>query len=178
VDVLVTADGHAVLRHDERLADGTPVSSLSLREARRILGADADDLPLVADVLEAVRGRGGTLNLELKVPGAAAALAPLASRTTEAVAVTSFWASEVFEAGRFLPGLIAGLLVSHVPVPFVPPGATFLSVLETLLPAARAAFPATPLWAWTVDDPGALSRALSAGCEVLISDDPVRTLPR
>jgi glycerophosphoryl diester phosphodiesterase len=179
VDVLVTADGRAVLRHDERLPAGTPISSLSLTEARRLAGGDAEDLPAVDDVLTALQGRSGTLNLELKVPGAARALAPLASRMDAHVVVTSFWASEVFEAARHLPGVRAGLLVSHVPVALVPAGATFLSVLETLLPAVRAAFPSTPLWAWTVNDEPAMRRARAAGCELVISDDPfaVRTRP-
>jgi glycerophosphoryl diester phosphodiesterase len=172
VDVLVTADGRAVLRHDERLADGTPVSSLTLAQARRILRAGDDDLPAVEDVLAAVAGRPGTLNLELKVPGAARALAPLASRLGAGVVATSFWASEVHEAARFLPGVPAGLLVSHVPVASPPAGAALLAVHEALLPAVRAAFPNAVLWAWTVDDDAAARRALGARCEVAIADDP------
>lgn len=178
VDVLVAADGRAVLRHDERLADGTPVSSLSLADARRILAASDDDLPTVEDVLAAVAGRPGTLNLELKVPGAARALAPFASRLGRAVVVTSFWAAEVHEATRFLRGVRAGLLVAHVPVASPPAGAALLVVHHALLPAVRDAFPAAALWAWTVDDDAAARRALAARCEVVIADDPERTSAR
>ena len=172
VDVVVTADGRAVLRHDERLADGTPVSSLTLAEARRILRAGDDDLPAVEDVLAAVAGRAGPLNLELKVPGAARALAPFASRLGAGVVVTSFWAGEVHEAARFLPRVPAGLLVSHVPVVSPPAGTACLAVLHRLLPDVRAAFPETPLWAWTVDDDAAARRVVDARCEVAIADDP------
>ena len=93
VDVLVTADGKAVLRHDECLADGTPLRALSLAEARRRLGADADDLPLVSDVFRRLEGARGTLDVELKVPGAAAALRA-AGTVPAAVAFTSFLVSE------------------------------------------------------------------------------------
>jgi len=172
VDVLVTADGVPVLRHDERLADGTPVRVLTLAEARRLARADADDLPRVADVLAALAGKSGTLNLELKVPGAAGALAAL--RPLPAiVATTSFYAAEAMEALARFPERPAGLLVSRGLPAFVPQGVAFLAVHHSLLPAVRAAHPTATLWAWTVNDAGAFARAVDAKCEVVISDDPV-----
>jgi glycerophosphoryl diester phosphodiesterase len=171
VDVLVTADGRPVLRHDERLADGTPIRSLSLAEARLALAADADDLPEAGAVLAAVGWRG-TLNLELKVPGAARALRPLADRLAN-VTFTSLYAAEVLDALALFPSRPAGLLVSRWPSPFVPARAALLSVRHALLAEARAAFPAAPLWAWTVNDAEAMGRARVAACEVVISDDVV-----
>jgi glycerophosphoryl diester phosphodiesterase len=144
VDVLVTADGRAVLRHDDRLPDGTPVRRLPLEDARRLLGADADDLPEVAAVLEALAAdpacRRGTLNLELKVPGAARALAPLAARL-DRVVFTSFWATEVLDALALFPDRPAGYAVDVVPVSSVPEGSALLAVNHDVLPDVRATFP-------------------------------------
>jgi glycerophosphoryl diester phosphodiesterase len=174
VDVLVTADGRAVLRHDDRLPDGTPIRCLSLADARRLLGADADDLPEVAAVLDALAHdpacRRGTLNLELKVPGAARALLPLASRL-DRVVFTSFWGSEVFEALGLFPDRPAGYAVEVVPVGFVPEGAALLSVNHDVLPDVRGAFPQAPLWAWTVNDEAAAAQARAARCAAVIGDD-------
>jgi len=174
VDVLVTADGRPVLRHDERLPSGVPVRSLSLADLRRLAAADADDLPEVAAVLDAVaahdRGRRGTLDLELKVPGAARALLPLAARLGRVV-FTSFYASEVQDALALFPEKPAGLLISHLPVRFVPEGAALLAVRQGILAEVRAAFPQAPLWAWTVNDEGAARRARAARCAAVIGDD-------
>jgi glycerophosphoryl diester phosphodiesterase len=174
VDVLVTADGRAVLRHDDRLEDGTPVRRLPLADARRLLGADADDLPEVAAVLDALAadpaGRRGTLNLELKVPGAARALAPLASRL-DRVVFTSFWATEVLDALALFPERPAGYAVEGVPVAFVPDGAALLAVNHEAVGEVRAAFPQAPLWAWTVNDEAAAARARAARCAAVIGDD-------
>jgi glycerophosphoryl diester phosphodiesterase len=171
VDVLVTADGVPVLRHDERLADGTPVRCLRLAEVRSLLGAGADDLPAVADVLVALSGRAGTLNLELKVPGAARAL--LAQRPLPAcVAFTSFHAAEAMDAAALFPGTRSGLLASRWPPRFEPPGMACLSVRHPSLAAARAARPSAVLWTWTVNDEAAAAAAVAAGCEAAIGDDP------
>ena len=169
VDVLVTADGKAVLRHDDRLPSGVAIRSLSLSEARALAGASADDLPEVGPVLDAVRGRG-TLNLELKVPGAARGLSPLAPLPA-GVVLTSFYAVEVLDAQALFPGTPAGLLVSHAPIRFVPAGAALLSVLHRVLPEVRSAFPAATLWAWTVNDADAAARACAARCAAWIGDD-------
>jgi glycerophosphoryl diester phosphodiesterase len=174
VDVLVTADGRAVLRHDDRLPDGTPVRSLSLEEARRLLGADADDLPEVSEVLAALerdpRWRRGTLNLELKVPGAARALSPLADRL-DRVVFTSFWASEVVDALARFPGRPAGIALETSPPPFVPEGTALLAVHHEAVPAVRAAAPQAPIWAWTVNDEEAVARVKAARCAAVIGDD-------
>jgi glycerophosphoryl diester phosphodiesterase len=172
VDVLVTADGRAVLRHDDRLPDGTPVRALPLADARRLLAADADDLPEVSAVLEAMEKAGprGTLNLELKVPGAARALAPLADRLGR-VAFTSFWASEVLDAMALFPDRPAGYAIERGPVRFVPDGVALLSVAHEALAEVRAALPQAPLWAWTVNDAAAAERARSARCVAVIGDD-------
>jgi glycerophosphoryl diester phosphodiesterase len=169
VDVLVTSDGEAVLRHDERLADGTPVRALSLAELRARTGGDADDLPEVGTVLEAVRGKG-TLNLELKVPGAARALRPFAP-LPDGVVLTSFYRAEVAEALAAFPGTRVGLLLSRWPAAIVPTGTHLLSVLHALLARARAEFPAATLWAWTVNDEAAAREARAARCEAWIGDD-------
>ena len=172
VDVLVTADGLPVLRHDERLADGTPIRCLSLSEARRILRADADDLPLVADAFRRLEGVRGTLDVELKVPGAVRAIRAAGS-VPACVVFSSFLASEVIEALGLFPDRAAGLLVANEVPLLVPAGTSFLAVEHRLLPAVREAFPAATLWAWTVNDEAAAARAREAVCAAWITDDAV-----
>jgi glycerophosphoryl diester phosphodiesterase len=167
--VLATSDGVAVLRHDERLADGTPVRALDLETLRRLARADEDALPTVASVLEAWP-EGKTLDLELKVPGAARALRALAPLPRGCV-LTSFYAAEVLEALAAFPGTRVGLLVSRLPLRFVPPGTAFLSVLHVLLPEVRARFPDLPIWAWTVAGEASVRAARAANAEVVIADD-------
>lgn len=174
VDVLVTADGRAALRHDDRLPSGYPVRDLPLAEVRRLLRADADTLPEVGEVLTAIAGVGSPacrLNLELKVPGAARALRPHAGRF-DRVVFTSFFATEVLDAAALYPSVPSGYLVAQAPVGHVPAGAAFLSVRHPLLAAVRASHPTSPLWAWTVNDEVAARTAVAMGCAALIGDDP------
>jgi glycerophosphoryl diester phosphodiesterase len=178
VDVLVTADGRAVLRHDDRLPSGAPVRSLGLDEARRLLAATADDLPEVGEVLaalDAVPGEAKRLNLELKVPGAARALAPLRPRLGRVV-FTSFFATEVQDAIALFPGVPVGLLAAHDSFRFVPAGASFLAIRHAVLPEVRARLPDVPLYAWTVNDEAAAERARAAGCAAVIGDDAAALL--
>lgn len=173
VDVLVTADGVPVLRHDERLGDGTPVRTLPLADLRRRLGADEDTLPTVAALLAALEGVGradATLDLELKVPGAARALVPLAPRLAR-VTFTSFYAAEVLDAAALLPGTPRGLLLSRPPLSCLPPGVELLAVQHRSAAAVRAAFPRARIWCWTVNDADAAARASAAGAEAWIGDD-------
>jgi hypothetical protein len=168
-DVLVTAEGTPVLRHDERLPDGTPVRSLDLATLRTCLREDEDDLPLARDAVAALPA-GKTLNLELKVPGAARALravAPLPS----GVVLTSFYVAEAMEAVALFPRSRVGLLLSRWPVGCVPPGLALLSVRHNLLGTVRERYPETPLWAWTLNDAEAVARAAAARCEAWIGDD-------
>jgi glycerophosphoryl diester phosphodiesterase len=167
--VLVTADGVPVLRHDERLADGTPVRSLDLETLRRLARADEDDLPRVAEVLAHLPS-GKTLNLELKVPGAARALRSLAPLPPGCV-LTSFYAAEAMEALAAFPSRRVGLLVSRALPRFVPEGLSLLAVHWSLLEAARERFPALRLWAWTLDGPETVALARRVGAEAWIGDD-------
>lgn len=172
VDVVVTADGAAVLRHDDRLDDGTPVRSLSLREARARLSADDDALPLVADVLAAVADVGAPdaiVNLELKVPGAALALRPLADRCARVV-FTSFFPTEVLEAATWFPGRPVGALLDAEGLRVAAPAAIVVAHHRVVEAAARR-HPGRACWVYTVNDPGAAARARAAGASVWIGDD-------
>lgn len=173
VDVVVTADGVPVLRHDDRLPDGTAVRSLPFADLRRAVGGDPDDTPRVEDVLAALAGHGAPdaiLNLELKAPGAALALRPLRASLGRVV-FTSFYAVEVLDARAAFPERPAGLLVSHAAFRFVPPGASLLAVQHRALPDVRRARPDATLWTWTVNDAAAAARAAEAGAVVWIGDD-------
>jgi glycerophosphoryl diester phosphodiesterase len=176
VDVIVTADGVPVLRHDERLPDGTAVRVLRLAEARAAARASPDEMPEVSSVLDALGGVGGAasvLNLELKVPGAARALS-LAVRDRSRLArvvFTSFYATEVLEALAHFPGRPAGLLIGRRFASFVPPGVSLLAVSHRSVERARAQHPATPIWVWTINDAAAAARAKAARAEAWIGDD-------
>ncbi len=172
VDVIVTADGSPILRHDDRLADGTAVRSLTLAELRRVTHASEDDVPTFGAVLDALGERlaRGLWNVELKVPGAARALRPFAARLL-GVVFTSFYVAEVREARALFPDQAAGLLTSRAEIPFVPSGVELLSVRHPALAAVRAARPTARLFAWTVNDADAASRARAASCEAWIGDD-------
>ncbi len=172
VDVVVTADGSPVLRHDDRLASGVPVRALSLAELRRLTAGDDDTCPHAGDVLAALSRAGarGLLDVELKVPGAARALWPHRAHLGLA-AFTSFFATEVLEARALFPEVPAGLLCAYGVPRFVPPGSTFLAIRQATLAAVRAAHPTTPLYAWTLNDAAAVARARAAGAVVWIGDD-------
>jgi glycerophosphoryl diester phosphodiesterase len=169
-DVIVTADGFAVLRHDERLADGTPVSTLPLRALRERVHATDDDLPLAASAVDALPA-GKTLNLELKVPGAARALRAAPAVLPPGVVLTSFYAAEALEAAALFPSTRVGLLLSRWPVRSVPASPALLSVGYWLLDDVRRRHPSAPMWAWTLDDPEAVRAAAAAGCEAWIGND-------
>lgn len=177
VDVIVTSDGVPVLRHDDRLADGTSVRTLTVSELRRATASNADDLPTFEAVLEALGPRlatgslvRGTWNLELKVPGAARALRPFASRLEGAV-FSSFFVTEVLDAKSWFPANPVALLTSRAPIPYVPAGVELLSVRHTALAEVRAAFPSMPLYTWTINDATAAASARVAGCLAWIGDD-------
>ena len=173
VDVVVTADGVPVLRHDDRLPDGTAVRSLPFADLRRAVGGDPDDTPRVEDVLAALAGHGAPdaiLNLELKAPGAALALRPLRA-LLHRVVFTSFYAVEVLDALATFPERPAGLLVSHAAFRYVPPGAALLAVQHRALPEVRRARPDVTLWTWTGNAAAAAARAAEAGAAVWIGDD-------
>ncbi len=172
VDVIVTADGEPILRHDDRLASGVPVRSLSLAEVRRLTGTADDDCPHAGDLLAALTRAGATglLDVELKVPGAARALLPYRAHLG-LVAFTSFFATEVLDALALFPERPAGLLCAYGVPRFVPPGASFLAIRQTTLEAVRAAHPTMPLYAWTLNDAEAVVRARAVGAAVWIGDD-------
>lgn len=172
VDVIVTAEGTPFLRHDDRLADGTAVRSLSTAEVRRLTRSSDDDVPTFEAVLDALGDRlaRGVFNVELKVPGAARALRPFAARLA-GVVFTSFYVTEVLEARALFPDRTSGLLTSRAEIPFVPPGVELLSVRYPALAAVRAGHPSARLFAWTVNDAEAASLARAAACEAWIGDD-------
>lgn len=175
VDVIVTADGEPILRHDDRLPSGAPVRSLSLADLRRLTATDDDTCPHAGDVLAALARAGATglLDVELKVPGAARALLPYRAHLG-LVAFTSFFATEVLDALALFPERPAGLLCAYGVPRFVPPGSTLLAIRQATLEVVRAAHPTMPLYAWTLNDAEAVARARAVGATVWIGDDVER----
>ena len=89
IDVRVTADGHVVLLHDETLqrlwGDPRRVADLTLAQVLELGGGDRR-IPLLADVLPAVAGTGGTLLIDMDDPEVAIPAAQVVAADTSGAA--------------------------------------------------------------------------------------------
>ena len=109
-DVRVAGDGAAVLFHDATSARGHPVAALSRAGLSRDQGYD---VPTLEEVLHALPG--AFWNLELKEPGALAAIERvMALLAPERLLVSSFIHDTAMACARDL-GLPSGLLVAQRP---------------------------------------------------------------
>jgi glycerophosphoryl diester phosphodiesterase len=71
VDVQLTQDGHAVVFHDDILADGTCINTLTMKQLRRV----AREVPTLTRILQTARpftrrhdGPSGIVDIEIKAP--------------------------------------------------------------------------------------------------------------
>jgi glycerophosphoryl diester phosphodiesterase len=82
-DVQLSADGALVIIHDEKLNRTTngrgPVSARTLAELRALDAGRGEHIPTLSEVLDLCRGRGRSVNLELKAETVDAALAVAAA---------------------------------------------------------------------------------------------------
>lgn len=208
VDVRVTADGEAVLFHDETLLrlfnDPRPVSAVRTKELERLF-AESGGLALLRDALEAFPTM--KFNIDVKAQEAPELVAQAVARNTERTLVTSFDAKRrerTLDALSTLtpdrpaisPGMreIAGM-VARAATPRSPGLATGLERFDAiqipqqqgrirvlspkLIAAAQRA--GTAVHVWTINSPHTMVRLVDRGVSGIVTDDAelaVRTLAR
>ncbi len=191
VDVLLTADGVAVLLHDRDLmrvaGDPRRIEELSYDEVRKLdVGSWFDPsfagerVPTLAEVIDLARGRI-KLNIELKFFGPDRRLAQEVARLVREqdfesdCLVTSFNSDALQEVKQHNPRLRTGLIVAHalgdvsrLEVEVLSVRADFLS--DAVLRAARRQDREVHVWA--VSDARQMGRMIKRGVDNIITDDP------
>ncbi|MFG3496340.1 glycerophosphodiester phosphodiesterase [Streptomyces sp. NPDC047928] len=116
LDLHLSKDGALVVMHDaevDRTTDGTgPIADKTLAELRELDAGDGERIPVLTEVLDAVRS---PLQAEIKDVAAARALADVMLRRDLAgrVEVSSFHDEAVAEIARLVPGVRTVLIASH-----------------------------------------------------------------
>lgn len=195
-DCRVTADGDVVLVHDETMArladDPRRVDEVRTRELSRMFEAHGG-LLTVADALDLFPT--SRFNIDVKAPRAADLLGPVLVEHTHRTLVTSFSdgnrrsaVAAVLRAGAALRpatsggartiAAVRGLTALHLSPARILRDIDALQVPErrrgvtVLTPAlVRAAHAhGTEVHVWTVDDPAAMRRLVSAGVDGIVTD--------
>ncbi|PSK99310.1 glycerophosphoryl diester phosphodiesterase [Murinocardiopsis flavida] len=186
LDLRLSADGHLVLLHDDRLTRthgvDSSVSELTLDELRALDPDPETRIPTFAEVVEAI---DIGIQAEIKDPRVCAQLTAmldadpdLARRTR----VTSFNDAALGEVIRLRPGTPIGLITDRVAAVADTlverarevTAATVMCDLATLLPEHMADFRAAGLavTAWPVQDMAELRRAVDLGVDGITTDNP------
>jgi glycerophosphoryl diester phosphodiesterase len=194
-DVRATADGHAVLMHDEavdRTTDGSGrLGALTLERVRALDAGAGERVPTLNEVLDEFLGRAA-LALEMKETLPDAALRGLAGRLggpggddalrDDRFVVGSFQAPAVARARELVPAAPRALILNlSDPLPDARQRAEldlwgvfarWESVDARFLGDCRAA--ELRCYAYTVNDPEAAADLARLGVDGIISDDPGR----
>lgn len=202
VDVKLTADGRAVLFHDDRLERTTdghgPVASATL-DMIGALDAGAwfgpafagETVPTLEEALETVLGLGLGVNLEIKpCPGQEAETARIVACTAAEVwpddrpppLLSSFSRASLAVARDTAPHLPRALIADRLPADWKE-AALILAVKAVHLgPAASGAEIAAAtegghaVAVWTINDPTRAAALLDQGVKAVFSDDPGRVI--
>jgi glycerophosphoryl diester phosphodiesterase len=189
VDVRITSDGRIVVIHDatvDRTTNGSgPVAGMTFDELRTLDAGDGERVPLLEEVVAALRGRG-VLSVEIKERAHAL---PVARRLHELdatgfVNIISFDHRPLAVAAEAAPGLRTGCLVVARPADPVglvmAAGADFLSIHLAYVDAELVATchaAQVPVCAWNCNEPGDLPRYAEIGVDWLGTDEPSRVVP-
>ncbi len=181
IDVHRSRDGHLIVMHDERVDRTTNgsgyIRDLTLPEIRAL----QPGVPLLAEVIHAVKGRAA-LMIELKIRGMADDVVATASGAS--VYYASFLHSELLRIRELEPAARTIALLDGIPVS--PTGfaldakATHAGIaFDSLEPEFLAALKNAGLavFTYTVDDPRDIAYARSLEVDGLISNFPDRLLP-
>jgi len=191
LDVHRCRTGELVVIHDdtlERTTNGTgPVREKTLAELRTLDAGKGEKIPLLEEVLDAIREKAG-VNVELKGPGTARPLAHLIERLrrekgwrNEAFLVSSFDYDELSAFRKLDPEIPIGILFKEVPVglfefaryiralSFNP---LFRIVDNGLVDAAHR--DGIKVLVWTVNEPEDIDRMKSLGVDGICSNYPDR----
>ena len=194
-DVQVTADGHLVLLHDERVNRTTnghgPVAALTLAEVKALDAGSwldprfAGQRVPTADELLARYGGRVRLRLEVKAPGVVDRLLPLVEDAglLDQVDLTSFELEYVVQLAARAPSAKVGYLVHAIDQEAigetVAAGARMISGRaaslspETIAEARRAGLEVS---AWGVGDDELLAKVLALGVDSFTTNWPDRAL--
>jgi glycerophosphoryl diester phosphodiesterase len=204
VDVRRTSDGALVLLHDATLVRTTDVrrhfpgrapwrvTDFSLGELRTLDAGGwwarhhaGEQVPMLGELLDEVRGSGVGVQLELKEPGSdpgivrdlAAELATRPAVDRTGVVVQSFDFAAMKELKTLLPEVPVGLLGAPA-VPNLPALASWADQVNPWLRAVDAGYVGRlhdlglECRVWTVDRPWAMRRALRFGADGVITNRP------
>jgi glycerophosphoryl diester phosphodiesterase len=194
-DVHLSADGDLIVIHDhtvDRTTDGAGmVRSLTTAELRALDAGEGERLPLLAEVVELVRGRAG-LVIELKqaplpYPGLEEAVvdALRGLDMVEDCAVISFWHPSAQRVKQLEPRLSAGVL--EVGRPVDPVALLRQSGADVYSPHWSGADPELVrmihdaggyVGVWTVDDDTALAWTEIVKPDSVFTNRPREILPR
>lgn len=187
LDAQVTADGVAVVFHDERLRRLTGASGrladLSWPALRRLRVSGREPVPRLVVVLRLLRGRM-LVQIEIKpgVPVAPVLAAVRSARAGQSVIVASFDPALVAAARELAPELPRMLIAARhrtrtwLHRRLAALGAAGLSIDHRAIRsrASAAWFQARgfTVWCWTVNDPRRMRRLAGWGVDAILSDDP------
>jgi len=192
VDVRLTSDQLPVLMHDatvDRTTDGHgPISSLAWDDVRSLNTGEGEKVPSLAEAAKLVAGRA-LLIAELKVAGGAHAIAQALIPTVgpEGAQVWSFLPQALEELAQVAPSfprtlLVSGRDVQQWPCPLQTAlrlEAIGIAIEHTALEgdiAQDVKRAGLELFAWTIDEPEEIARALDLGVDGIVSNYPDRVL--
>ncbi|GAB3148250.1 glycerophosphodiester phosphodiesterase [Amycolatopsis sp. NPDC004378] len=190
IDVQPTRDGRLVVFHDKLLDRVTDESGylwdLDHDELRARVRVGGEPVPLLAEVCELLRGTAVRLMAEVLTPGTVDAVLKtvLESLPADQCAIASFHHDVVREAAAGHPYVDTIALVEAAPIDPVRmareagarcAGLGFESIRPEQVTALQEA--AIPVYAWTVNDPREIARAVRLGVDGIITDHPDR-VPR
>lgn len=193
LDVMCARSGEVVVFHDDNLTRlaGRPerIAELDWPELRAVRLRDGERIPLLAEVLEELRGF--FVNIELKAAAAWSArhLAPAVVRVLSGqpadVLISSFNPLALAQLRALAPRLATGLLFhAQQARPLRAAWARHALRPTALHPEHLLVTPgALARWhregyavnVWTVDNPNEIGRLAQLGVDALITNDPART---
>lgn len=115
LDVHATADGVVVVHHDDRLAAGPAIASLTLGELRHHQAAPGVPIPTLAELCELVRGRV-TLFVEIKGAGIERAVLDVLDGYDGDAPIHSFDHASIARIARLDPSRRLGILFEELEV--------------------------------------------------------------
>jgi len=187
VDVRVSRDGALVVIHDEtvdRTTNGSGrVDELTLKELRSLDAGMGEKIPLLEEVVEAVKGEV-VLVVELKVPEAAEPSLKLVSEKglLDSTVLVSFKREALERVERLDPRAYTGLIHSHPVDPREAEelGCDFILPKYTLVTedyVSKAHKLGLLVVTWTVDDSSTAKLLKSKGVDGIATNYPDRIIP-
>jgi glycerophosphoryl diester phosphodiesterase len=177
-DVHMTADGVAVVHHDDDIA-GQAIAAMSHAALANVHAAYS--IPTLSEVIEVAAGRV-RLDIEIKAPASAREVVAQVTNPRvplDEVVVTAFDAATLGHVRALAPRIRTGWLVEKMSAAdalraFEQSGATFLAPDHTMVDAGllqEADRLRVPLLPWTVNDPARMQWLLRAPAVIGIITD-------